>query len=126
KRNSTWPPEWAKNSWRGVRPVFGIPSRPRKATSMAEQEHPKDPESSDNGGARIDPLAPLLELDGVSEAVTRVQKVVSEVHRHRANLHSGSATAAEASVRAARASAGLDGAGLDLPDETDGIVTDPL
>src|SRR5699024_3177532 len=45
---------------------------------------------------------------------------------HRANLHSGSATAAEASVRAARASAGLDGAGLDLPDETDGIVTDPL
>lgn len=71
-----------------------------------------------------DPLAPLLDLDGVTEAVTRAQDAVFGVHRHRANLRGGSATAAEASVRAARSSAAIDGADLDLP--ADGAVTDPL
>ncbi|ASR38391.1 oxidoreductase [Prauserella marina] len=71
-----------------------------------------------------DPLAQLLELDGVAEAAKKAQDAVFAVHRHRANLRDGSATAAEASVRAARASAAVDGADPELPSE--GAVSDPL
>lgn len=71
-----------------------------------------------------DPLAPLMELGGVAEAAKRAQDAVFAVHRLPANLRGGSATAAEASVRAARASAALDGADPELPD--DGSVTDPV
>ncbi|MBK1785093.1 oxidoreductase [Prauserella cavernicola] len=71
-----------------------------------------------------DPLAPLLELDGVAAAAKSAQDAVFAVHRHRANLRDGSATAAEASVRAARASAGTEGADPELPAE--GAVTDPV
>lgn len=71
-----------------------------------------------------DPLAPLLALDGVAEAARNAVEAVFTVHRHRANLRGGSATAAEASVRAARASAAIDGADPDLP--ADGTVTDPV
>lgn len=71
-----------------------------------------------------DPLAPLLELDGVAEAVKAVQDAVFAVHRHPANLRGGSATAAEASVRAARASAAIDGADPEIP--ADAAVKDPV
>ncbi|MEY7973905.1 oxidoreductase [Saccharomonospora xinjiangensis] len=71
-----------------------------------------------------DPLAPLMELGGVAEAAKSAQDAVFAVHRLPANLRGGSATAAEASVRAARASAALDGANPDLPE--DGSVTDPV
>lgn len=71
-----------------------------------------------------DPLAPLMELGGVAEAAKSAQDAVFAVHRLPANLRGGSATAAEASVRAARASAALDGADPDLPD--DGVVADPV
>lgn len=71
-----------------------------------------------------DPLAPLLELDGVPAAAKAAQEAVFAVHRHRANLRGASATAAEASVRAARASAAIDGADPELPD--DGAVVDPV
>ncbi|WP_197321766.1 oxidoreductase [Saccharomonospora sp. NB11] len=71
-----------------------------------------------------DPLAPLLDLGGVADAAKSAQDAVFAVHRLPANLRGGSATAAEASVRAARASAALDGADPDLPD--DGSVTDPV
>ncbi|OQO93237.1 hypothetical protein [Saccharomonospora piscinae] len=71
-----------------------------------------------------DPLAPLLELGGVAEAAKTAQDAVFAVHRLPANLRGGSATAAEASVRAARASAALDGADPELPD--DGVVADPV
>lgn len=71
-----------------------------------------------------DPLAPLLELDGVAEAVDTARGAVDEVHRHPANRDGWAATAAEASVRAARASAAVDGADPSLPD--DGTVQDPL
>jgi hypothetical protein len=71
-----------------------------------------------------DPLIPLLALDGVAEAVTAAQDAVFAVHRLPANLRGGSATAAEASVRAARASAAIDGADPEIPAE--GEVTDPL
>lgn len=79
---------------------------------------------SDETATGGDPLRPLLELDGVASAAQSAQEAIFAVHRHRANLRDGSATAAEASVRAARASAGIEGADLELP--ADGTVTDPV
>jgi len=71
-----------------------------------------------------DPLKPLLDLEGVAAAAKSAQDAVFAVHRLPANLRSGAATAAEASVRAARASAGIDGANPELP--ADGAVADPI
>ncbi|SES05058.1 oxidoreductase [Actinokineospora terrae] len=70
-----------------------------------------------------DPLAPLLDLPGVPDAVALARDAVAEVHRHPTNRRGWPATAAEASVRAARASAVLDGGPADIP--ADGEVTDP-
>ncbi|GAA2988249.1 oxidoreductase [Actinokineospora diospyrosa] len=71
-----------------------------------------------------DPLAPLLDLPGVADAVEKARNAVAEVHRHPTNRRGWPATAAEASVRAARASAVLDGGPADIPE--DGEVTDPV
>lgn len=71
-----------------------------------------------------DPLAPLLELPGVAEAVEAARDAVAEVHRHPANRRGWPTTAAEASVRAARASAALDGGAVEIP--SSGSVTDPV
>ncbi|MEC3981131.1 oxidoreductase [Amycolatopsis sp. H20-H5] len=71
-----------------------------------------------------DPLRPLLELEGVAAAAKSAQDAVFAVHRSPVNLRDGSATAAEASVRAARASAGIEGADPELP--ADGSVSDPV
>ena len=56
-----------------------------------------------------DPLAPLLDLPGVATAVDQVRDALGKAHRHRANLRGWPVTAAEAALRAARASAVLDG-----------------
>lgn len=69
-------------------------------------------------------LTPLLDLPGVREAVDAARSAVDEVHRHPANRRGWPATAAEASMRAARASAAVDGGSADLP--ADGTVTDPV
>jgi hypothetical protein len=61
---------------------------------------------------RTDPLAPLLDLPGVGDAVTRARDAVAAVHDHPVNRRGWAASAAEASLRAARASAALDGAAL--------------
>jgi hypothetical protein len=66
----------------------------------------------------------LMGLPGVGEAVTRARDAVSAVHRHPAHRRSWPATAAEASVRAARASAALDGGSTTLPNT--GSVHDPV
>jgi hypothetical protein len=71
-----------------------------------------------------DPLAPLLDLPGVADAVAAAKDAVFQVHRHRVNLRGWATTAAEASVRAARASAALDGGPTAIPE--DGEVTDPV
>jgi hypothetical protein len=65
-----------------------------------------------------------MDLPGVGEAATRARDAVTAVHRHPANRRSWPATAAEASVRAARASAVLDGGSPTLPG--DGAVRDPV
>jgi hypothetical protein len=71
-----------------------------------------------------DPLAALMDLPGVGEAVTHTRDAVRAVHRHPANQRRWAATSAETSVRAARASAALDGASPTLP--SDGPVRDPV
>jgi hypothetical protein len=70
-----------------------------------------------------DPLAPLLELPGVEAAVAAAREAVDAVHSHPANRRGWPATAAEASVRAARASAALDGGDAEIP--ATGEVTEP-
>jgi hypothetical protein len=62
-----------------------------------------------------DPLAPLLELPGVQDAARAAREAVDQVHGHPANRRGWPATAAEASVRAARASAALDGGDPEIP-----------
>ncbi|MGD9527490.1 oxidoreductase [Pseudonocardia sp.] len=74
--------------------------------------------------AATDPLAPLVELPGVADAVARARDAVVAVHNHPVNRRGWPATAAEAGLRAARASAALDGATLD-PSPAD-VVTDPV
>ena len=63
-----------------------------------------------------DPLAPLMELPGVAEASDRARDALGRAHRHRANLRGWPVTAAEASLRAARASSVLDGGPVRIAD----------
>ncbi|MCZ8378305.1 oxidoreductase [Mycobacterium sp. CPCC 205372] len=67
-------------------------------------------------GAR-DPLAPLAELPGVAAAAEEAREALGKAHRHRTNLRGWPATAAEAAVRAARASAVLDGGALQITED---------
>lgn len=69
-----------------------------------------------------DPLAPLLDLPGVTEAAESARAAVDAVHRHPANRRGWTANAAEASVRAARSSSGLDGGSTVLATD----VSDPV
>jgi hypothetical protein len=75
------------------------------------------------GGVSPDPLAPLVALPGVEEAVRRARDAVVALHNHPVNRTGWAASAAEAALRAARASAALDGAALAVGD---GVVTDPV
>jgi hypothetical protein len=72
--------------------------------------------------ATTDPLAPLLDLPGIRDAVTRARDAVVAVHNHPVNRRGWPASAAEAGMRAARASAALDGAALGTGD----VVDDPV
>ncbi len=72
-----------------------------------------------------DPLAPLVELPGVADAVARARDALVAVHNHPVNRRGWAATAAEASLRAARASAALEGVRIG-PDSEDGTVEDPV
>ncbi|MCW2560522.1 MAG: hypothetical protein JWP55_4486 [Mycobacterium sp.] len=64
--------------------------------------------------AVTDPLAPLAELPGVAEACDEAREALGRAHRHRVNLRGWPTTAAEAAVRAARASSVLDGGSLTI------------
>lgn len=57
-----------------------------------------------------DPLAPLGALPGVPDAVESARKAVDRVYGHRIMRRRSSEVSAEAALRAARASAALDGA----------------
>lgn len=68
-----------------------------------------------------------MELPGVAEASDRARDALGRVHRHRANLRGWPVTAAEASLRAARASSVLDGGPVRLDDVALAAqVTDPV
>lgn len=64
-----------------------------------------------------DPLTPLAMLPGVAEACAEASDALGRAHRHRANLRGWPANAAEAALRAARASSVLDGGSLQLSEE---------
>lgn len=64
-----------------------------------------------------DPLAPLAELPGVADAGEEAREALGRAHRHRTNLRGWPKTAAEAALRAARASSVLDGGSLQLSDD---------
>lgn len=64
-----------------------------------------------------DPLAPLLGLPGVSDAAEQTREALGRAHRHRANLRGWPVTAAEASLRAARASSVLDGGAVRIDED---------
>ena len=66
--------------------------------------------------ASADPLAPLAQLPGVAAAAEEAADALGRAHRHRANLRGWPANAAEAALRAARASSVLDGGSLQLSD----------
>ncbi|MGZ4554476.1 MAG: oxidoreductase [Mycobacteriaceae bacterium] len=73
------------------------------------------------------PLAPVVSLPGVAEAAEAASAAIAEVHRHPANRRGFLVSASEASVRAARASATLDGGAPELPaEDSDGQVGDPV
>lgn len=69
-------------------------------------------------------MQPLVDLPGVRDAADRARDALGEVHRHKANRRGWPTTAAEAAVRAARASAALDGGRTELP--ADGEAGDPI
>lgn len=59
-----------------------------------------------------DPLAPLADLPGVWDVGEQAREALGRAHRHRTNLRGWPASAAEAALRAARASSVLDGGAL--------------
>ena len=75
-----------------------------------------------------DPLAPLADLPGVAEAGEEAREALGRAHRHRTNLRGWPMTAAEAALRAARASAVLDGGSLQLSEsgEPDPVLAGAL
>jgi hypothetical protein len=73
-----------------------------------------------------DPLAPLLDLAGVAEALAAARDRLDAALRHRALRRHGGPIAAEVSLRAAVASAALEGSGYELADVRAGTVTDPV
>jgi hypothetical protein len=64
-----------------------------------------------------DPLAPLADLPGVAAASEEAREALGRAHRHRTNLRGWPTTAAEAALRAARASSVLDGGSLQLSED---------
>ena len=74
-----------------------------------------------NGPVPGDVLAPLSALPGVAQAGEEAREALGRAHRHRTNLRGWPKTAAEAALRAARASSVLDGGPLKFsqagPDE---------
>ncbi len=67
-----------------------------------------------------------MALPGVADASDQAREALGRAHRHRANLRRWPVTAAEAALRAARASAVLDG-GLKLEEQLDVSATsDPI
>jgi Fic family protein len=74
----------------------------------------------------VDPLAPLLDLADVAPALTAAREHVDAALRHRALRRQGGRVAAEISLRAAVATATLEGHAYAVDDVRSGTVTDPV
>ncbi|WP_433373324.1 oxidoreductase [Actinoplanes sp. CA-142083] len=74
----------------------------------------------------MDPLAPLLDLADVASALAGARDQVDAAMRHRALRRHGGQVAAEVSLRAAVASAALEGHAYDVEEVRGGTVTDPV
>jgi len=74
----------------------------------------------------VDPLAPLLDLADVAPALAEARDRVDTAMRHRALRRHGGQVAAEVSLRAAVASAALEGHVYDVEEVRGGTVTDPV
>jgi hypothetical protein len=72
------------------------------------------------------PLAPLLRLAGIPEALDAARNAVDKALRHPGLRRSGGKVAAEAGLRAAVASAALEGHGYPVAEVRAGTVTDPV
>jgi hypothetical protein len=75
---------------------------------------------------REDPLVGLSELAGVAPAVARARAAVDTAYRHPALRRDGGRVAAELTLRAATASAALQGSAYDLAEVRAGTITDPV
>lgn len=68
-----------------------------------------------------------MELRGVAESAEEAREALGRAHRHRTNLRGWPKTAAEAALRAARASSVLDGGALQFPaDGTEPVLAGAL
>jgi hypothetical protein len=73
-----------------------------------------------------DPLAPLLDLPGVSDALGAAREAVDLLLNHRVLRRQSAAVSSESALRGARASAALEGADVPLADLRAGGVRDPV
>jgi hypothetical protein len=94
----------------------GFPAVPSRAAS----------EPGYRDGVTTDPLAPLLDLADVAPALAAARDAVDAAMRHRALRKRGGQVAAEVSLRAAVASAALEGSPHDRETVRGGTVTDPV
>ncbi|WOC12604.1 hypothetical protein MP11Mi_16940 [Gordonia sp. MP11Mi] len=75
-------------------------------------------------GVSVDPLAPLLDLPDVRDASESARDALGVVHRHRTNLRGWDKTSREASWRAGRSSAAIEGGSVEL--QRDAQFDDPI
>jgi hypothetical protein len=74
----------------------------------------------------VDPLAPLLELPGVTEALAAAREAVDRLLNHRVLRRQSAAVSSEAALRGAWASAALEGSDVPLGTLRTGDVRDPV
>jgi len=84
------------------------------------------PPAGYGAGMTATALAPLLDLPDVAAALDRARLASDAALRHRAMRRSAAALGTEVSLRAAVASAQLEGHSHDLADVRAGTVTDPV
>jgi hypothetical protein len=73
-----------------------------------------------------DPLAPLLALPGVADALGMAREAVDRLLNHRVLRRQSAAVSSESALRGARASAALEGSDVPLADLRAGRIDDPL
>ena len=73
---------------------------------------------------QADPLASLLDLPGVPEALTGAREAVDRLLAHRVLRRQSAAVSSESALRGARASAALAGSDIDLADLRAGLTDD--